>query len=93
MVPLSASTIWSETLVPAGPLIFAVATELDCPAMDLPSTSVTKSPFLMPAFFAGEPSNTLITRRPRLSWSTAIPTPSNRPWTDSWNCLVSLGVR
>ena len=93
MVPLSGSTIWSVTLVPAGPLILAVATELDWPAIDLPSTSVTKSPFLMPAFLAGEPSNTLITRRPRRSWSTLMPTPSNRPWTDSWNCLVSFGVR
>ena len=37
--------------MPAGPLILAVATELDRPAIDLPSTPVTNPPFLMPAFF------------------------------------------
>ena len=44
----------------------------------------------MPACFAGEPSNTLSTRRPRLSSSTVMPTPSNSPDTDSWNALRLL---
>ena len=79
--------------MPAGPLIRAVATSLDTPAIERPFTAVMNSPFLMPAFLAGEPSKTLITRRPRRSSSTFMPTPSNSPRTDSSNSFVSLGVR
>ena len=90
---VSGSTTSRRTFVPAGPLMRAVATSLDTPAIERPFTAVMKSPFLMPPFLAGEPSKTLSTRRPRRSSSTFIPTPSNSPSTDSSNSLVSSGVR
>ena len=91
--PLSGSTTSSRTFVPDGPLMRAVATLLATPAIERPLTAVMNSPFLIPARSAGEPSNTLITCRPRRSSSTFIPTPSNSPRTDCSNCLVSSGVR
>ena len=56
---VSGSTTSRRTFVPAGPLMRAVATSLDTPAIERPFTAVMKSPCLMPPSFAGEPSNTL----------------------------------
>ena len=86
-------TTLSSTVVPAWPLMRPVATSLLTPAIERPLTARIRSPRLMPAFSAGEPSKTRSTFRPRRSSSTFIPTPSNSPLTDSLNCVASLGVR
>ena len=70
-----------------------VATSLLSPAIERPSTDTIRSCLRMPASAAGEPSKTFSTRRPRLSFSTLIPTPSNSPDTDSWKAFASFGVR
>ena len=57
--PVSGSPTSSFTRVPAGPLMRPVATWLGTPAIDLPFTSTTSSPGLMPARAAGESSKAL----------------------------------
>ena len=83
----------SSTFVPAGPLMRPVATSLLSPAIERPSTDRIRSCLRIPAPAAGELSKTLSTRRPRSSFSTLMPTPSNSPETDSWKAVASLGVR
>ena len=46
----------SCTFVPSGPLILDVASSVESPAIDLPSTSVIRSPGLIFARLAGVPS-------------------------------------
>ena len=80
--------------MPDLPLIFAVETSEDWPAIDLPPTSMIRSSFLIPAFFAGESSNTWTTRSPRLSWATLTPIPSNSgSVTLCSKTFVSSGVK
>ena len=83
----------SSTLVPAGPLMRLVDTSLFTPAIGRPFTARMKSPARMCASWAGEPSNTRSTLRPRLSCSTFIPTPSKCPLTSSSNWRASFEVR
>ncbi len=83
----------SRTVVPGLPLIFAVDTSVGSPAIDSPFTSVITSSVWMPAFSAGDPSNTLATSSPRGCSCTVIPTPSKRPLTDWLNSFASSGVR
>jgi hypothetical protein len=42
---------------------------------------------------AGEPSNTFVTRSPRLTAATVSPTPSNSPLVASWNWSYALGSK
>ena len=63
------------TSVPSGPLIFAVASLLLCPAIDSPSTETIVSPTSIPAFAAGDPGNTWATPRPCLTGTTLNPIP------------------
>ena len=81
------------TSVPALPLISAVARSGSSPAIDLPSTSVTMSPWRIPASFAGEPSNVLATRRPRLTPVTLMPTPEKLPSVSSWKRSKAAGPK
>ena len=79
------------TLVPTGPLMRPVATALLRPAIERPLTEKMRSPLAMFARCAGVSSKTSSTRRPRSSFSTVMPTPSNSPVTDSWKASASLG--
>ena len=60
---------------------------------DLPVTAITRSPGLIPTFFAGEPSNTPPTSSPRVRATTVSPTPENWPLVDSRKSLFSRGVK
>ena len=77
MCDLLALRIFRRTYVPGLPLIRAVDTLLDLPAIDLPFTAVIRSPGRIPARFAGESSNTPATSRPRGRSTTVMPTPEN----------------
>ncbi len=57
---------------------------LETPAIDLPLTATITSPRRRPAFWAGEPGNTRLIRRPAGTSVTSMPTPENSPCEESW---------
>ena len=83
----------SRTSLPAGPLIRVVASSELVPAIERPLTFVITSPGRRPPRWAGEPSYTVSTCRPRLTFSTLIPTPSKRPSVASWKSSKSRGAK
>jgi hypothetical protein len=74
-------------------LIIAVATSAGSPAIDSPSTEEMTSPSRIPASLAGVSSNTVVTRRPRLTSRTLSPTPEKLPDVDCSNCFSSPGSK
>ena len=85
----------SVTVVPAGPRIRPVETSAGFPSVVLPLTATIRSPAVMPACFAGEPSNTIRTSRPFFVFveSIVMPTPSNWPLMLCVNAFASLGEK
>ena len=79
--------------MPGLPLILAVARSASSPAIEWPSTSVIRSPSVIPASFAGESSNTVATRSPRFTSVTLIPTPEKLPSVTSSKRLKARGPK
>jgi hypothetical protein len=81
------------TVVPALPLILAVATSESSPAIDSPLTETITSPTRMPAPWAGVPGSTRATRSPFLTSLTVSPTPEKLPVIDSLKRFRSSGLK
>ena len=83
---------WSFTWVPSLPLMRPTLTSSDTPFVGWPSTATMASPALMPACWAGDPSNTRVMSSLPSFFSRAAPTPEYDPCVSSCRVWLSCGV-